>query len=139
MAAMAKFPRHPPAPPTHGGSPPRPGPRRGTGGRRPSLTHTHTHAAAATGLLAMPAAGGPPDSGASQAQLARQQQRFVGTMDAGATKERWAANIHRDSAANYVGFHPLGTYMALARGESIGREKFEIVESMYAPLVGRGR
>ena len=87
----------------------------------------------------MPAAGGPPDSGASQAQLARQQQRFVGTMDAGATKERWAANIHRDSAANYVGFHPLGTYMALARGESIGREKFEIVESMYAPLVGRGR
>ncbi|XRA98733.1 splicing factor 3B subunit 5 [Pycnococcus provasolii] len=83
------------------------------------------------------AGSGPPDSGANQVQLARVQAKFVGTGHADTSKVQWANNIHRDSIAVYLGSAPLASYLALARGESIGRERYEMTEAMYAPLVGR--
>ena len=77
------------------------------------------------------AGSGPPDSGANQVQLARVQAKFVGTGHADTSKVQWANNIHRDSIAVYLGSAPLASYLAL------GRERYEMTEAMYAPLVGR--
>lgn len=40
----------------------------------------------------------------------------------------WAVNIQRDSYASYVGHYPLLAFFAVAENESIGREKYNMLQ-----------
>ena len=64
----------------------------------------------------------------AQQQLEQLQARYVGTGHADTTKYEWAANIHRDSYASYVGHPPLLSYMALGMGEPREKVRAQMIE-----------
>ncbi|KAG9153288.1 hypothetical protein Leryth_024078 [Lithospermum erythrorhizon] len=52
--------------------------------------------------------------------------------DRDATKREWAVNIARDSYASYVGHYPMMAYFAVAENESIGRERYNLMQCSCA-------
>ncbi|KAK6153944.1 hypothetical protein DH2020_013583 [Rehmannia glutinosa] len=69
-------------------------------------------------------------------QLEHLQAKYVGTGHADLTRFEWAVNIHRDSYASYVGHYPMLAYFAVAENESIGRERYNFMQSTTWPLNG---
>jgi len=67
------------------------------------------------------------------AQLEHLQSKYVGTGHADTTKFEWLSNQHRDSLASYVGHHTLLAYFAIANGNAMGRERYQILEKMIQP------
>ncbi|KAF6222590.1 hypothetical protein HO133_000636 [Letharia lupina] len=70
----------------------------------------------------------------TQQQLEALQARYVGTGHADTTKYDWAANVHRDSCASYVGHPPLLAYLALGMGECRERARGLLLERMVRPV-----
>ncbi|ONK56793.1 uncharacterized protein A4U43_C10F13030 [Asparagus officinalis] len=62
-------------------------------------------------------------------QLEHLQAKYVGTGHADMSRFEWAVNIQRDSYASYVGHYPLLAYFAVAENESIGRERYNFMQS----------
>lgn len=77
-------------------------------------------------------ADGPAQPGVST-QQEQLQARHVGMGHARMTQHEWAVNQHRDSIATYVGRHHMMEYMALARGVSVGRVKWELLQRYARP------
>ncbi len=69
----------------------------------------------------------------TQQQLEQLQVRYVGTGHADTTKYDWAANVHRDSYASYVGHPPLLAYMSVGMGECRERVRGLMIERMVRP------
>jgi len=67
------------------------------------------------------------------AQLEHLQSKYVGTGHADTKKYELISNQNRDSLASYVGHHSLLCYLALAEGNSVGRERFQLIEKMINP------
>ena len=61
------------------------------------------------------------------------QAKYVGTGHADLSRFEWEVNIHRDSYASYIGHHHLLSYFAIAKNESIGRERFNLMQKMLLP------
>ncbi|KAJ6988676.1 casein kinase 1-like protein 10 isoform X1 [Populus alba x Populus x berolinensis] len=62
-------------------------------------------------------------------QLEHLQAKYVGTGHADLNRFEWAVNIQRDSYASYIGHYPMLAYFALAENESIGRERYNFMQS----------
>ncbi|GAA0163421.1 RNA splicing factor [Lithospermum erythrorhizon] len=65
-------------------------------------------------------------------QLEHLQAKYVGTGHADLTRFEWAVNIARDSYASYVGHYPMMAYFAVAENESIGRERYNLMQAIAA-------
>ncbi|KAL1410598.1 hypothetical protein Q8F55_004615 [Vanrija albida] len=65
--------------------------------------------------------------------LEQLHSRYTGTGHADITKYEWMTHQHRDTLASIVGHPPLLSYIAIADGETRGREKFEVLERMLQP------
>ncbi|KDP40347.1 hypothetical protein JCGZ_02345 [Jatropha curcas] len=62
-------------------------------------------------------------------QLEHLQAKYVGTGHADLNRFEWAMNIQRDSYASYIGHYPILAYFAVAENESIGRERYNFMQS----------
>jgi len=56
------------------------------------------------------------------------QNKFVGTGHSDFSKFEWSSNQHRNTFASNIGHFDMLTYLSVARGESIGRVRFEMLE-----------
>jgi splicing factor 3B subunit 5 len=54
------------------------------------------------------------------------QNKYVGTGHGDMTKFEWLTSMHRDSIASYLGHNDMVTAMAVAKGCSVGRMKYEL-------------
>ncbi|KAJ3258323.1 Splicing factor 3B subunit 5 [Chytriomyces hyalinus] len=70
-------------------------------------------------------------------QLEHLQSRFVGTGHADTIKFEWLQTQHRDTAAACVGHGSLAAYFAVAENESIGRVRFNLIESPFTSTMTR--
>ena len=61
------------------------------------------------------------------------QSKYLGTGHADVTQHEWAVNQHRDSAASYLGHSSLLMYFGLAENNSLGRQRFNILQNMAQP------
>ena len=61
------------------------------------------------------------------------QSKVVGTGHADTTRFEWAVNMHRDTAASFLGHPHLASYLAVAEGESLGRVRYRLRSKMVAP------
>ena len=61
------------------------------------------------------------------------QSKVVGTGHADTTRHEWAVNIHRDTAASFIGHPHLASYLAIAENESLGRVRHRLLTKMVAP------
>ena len=61
------------------------------------------------------------------------QSKVVGTGHADTTRFEWAVNMHRDTAASFLGHPHLASYLAVAEGESLGRIRYRLLSKMVAP------
>lgn len=79
----------------------------------------------------MASSGGSGVNGMTTDQMAA---RYLGTGHADLPKYDWVTNQHRDTAASVVG-HAADqlAYYAVATNESIGRTRYELLESMVQP------
>ncbi|GAA0151094.1 RNA splicing factor [Lithospermum erythrorhizon] len=66
-------------------------------------------------------------------QLEHLQAKYVGTGHADLTRFEWAVNIARDSYASYVGHSPMLAYFSIAENESIGRQRYNLMQKMLLP------
>ncbi len=58
----------------------------------------------------------------------------MGTGHSDMNRFDWAANIHRDNYASYLGHHNMLAYFAVAENESIGRVKYTRTQKMLLPF-----
>ena len=56
------------------------------------------------------------------------QNKYVNTGHSDMSKFEWAVNQHRDTIASYLGHADQLAYFAVAKNESIGRVKYELLE-----------
>ena len=61
------------------------------------------------------------------------QSKVVGTGHADTTRFEWAVNMHRDTAASFLGHAHLASYLAVAENESLGRVRYRLLSKMVAP------
>mmetsp|Transcript_15882 Transcript_15882/g.24776 ORF Transcript_15882/g.24776 Transcript_15882/m.24776 type:complete len:98 (-) Transcript_15882:71-364(-) len=66
-------------------------------------------------------------------QLEHLQLKYVGTGHADTTKFEWVANQKRDSYASFVGHESMLHYFAVAKNESVGRTRLELLQKMITP------
>lgn len=59
--------------------------------------------------------------------------KYVGTGHPDTTKFEWNLSIKRDTAALLVGSQTLAVYQALGENESVGRVRFQAMQSMLLP------
>ena len=67
-------------------------------------------------------------------QLEFLQAKHVGTGHADTHRFEWFQNIHRDSYASFVGHGHVLRYMAVATNECSGRQEYELLQKMLAPV-----
>lgn len=61
------------------------------------------------------------------------QNKYVGTGHPDISKHEWAVNQHRDTAASLLGHPDMLQYIAAAENVSVGRAKYNLLESMLSP------
>lgn len=61
------------------------------------------------------------------------QSKVPGTGHADTTRHEWAVNMHRDTAASFVGHPHLASYLAVAENEALGRVRYRLLSKMVAP------
>ncbi|KAH7824380.1 putative splicing factor 3B subunit 5 [Monocercomonoides exilis] len=61
------------------------------------------------------------------------QQKYTGTGHSDTSQYEWMTTIQRDSCASYIGHQHMLYMMAMARNESLGKIKYELLEKMFQP------
>lgn len=46
----------------------------------------------------------------------------------------WVVNIHRDTYACLIGHYSMSAYLAAAENESIGRERYSLMQVMFSSV-----
>lgn len=77
--------------------------------------------------------GKPHETTTRSPALPPPQSKVPGTGHADTTRHEWAVNMHRDTAASFVGHPHLASYLAVAENEALGRVRYRLLAKMVAP------
>lgn len=69
-----------------------------------------------------------------QSQLDHLQMKYVGTGHADLNKFDWVQNHHRDTYASFYGHDNLANFIGVAKNQSIGRVKYELLTKIIKPI-----